>query len=215
MNLAGSRAPVLLVAEVNALSFEFVLIIQQAVAEQPYGLVTATELLKEFRSSHKGIRQDFLPDSAVRRSSPVARIAFVNGDEELASLGVEDGGDSIFARRRSLVIRVLNGVLCGEIDYIGGDYIERIDCNDFCGIGQVHCLCESHSDAQAGEAAGADRYVDLLNFLWFSAEAVQQATNGRKNLCTMSDGCGKGGFGEYLFAKCYCNGAYSAGGFDS
>jgi len=144
----------------------------------------------------------------------VTGIAFVNSDEELASLGVKDGGNSFVARRWSLVTRILNDVLCGEIDYIGGDYVECINCNDFYGIGQVHCLCKSCRDAQAGEAAGSDRYIDLLNFVWFSAEAVQQATDGRKNLCTVSDGCGKGGFSEHFFAKCYCNGAYSAGGFD-
>ncbi len=98
---------------------------------------------------------------------------------------------------------------------IGGDYVECIDRDDFCGVGQVHCFCEGYGDAQTCEASRPDRDVNLVDLVGLSSEAFQDVTNGWKNLRTVPDGCRKSGFGEDFFTKRYCNGAYSAGGFNS
>ena len=97
---------------------------------------------------------------------------------------------------------------------IGGDYVECIDGDDFCGVCQVHCLCKGHGDSQACEAAGPYGDVDLLDLAGLSAKAVQNITDGWKNLRTVPDGCRKSSFGEDFFAERYCNGAYSAGCFN-
>lgn len=123
----------------------------------------------------------------------------VSGDEELVSLGVEDGSDSF----RGLF----------AIGGVGGDYVKRIDCDDLCLpglIGQVHGLCEGCCDAQACEAAGADRNINVLNLVRFSAELPEQVLNGGENLCAVSERCGKDGFGEHFFAKRYGDGACAA-----
>ena len=111
--------------------------------------------------------------------------------------------------------RMLNCVLCGKTNFVGGDYVECIDSNDFCGVCQVHCLCKGNGDAQACEAAGANRDVNLPDLARLSAEAVQDITDGSKNLRTVSDWCGKSGFCKDFFAESYCNGANSTGGFNS
>ena len=42
----------------------------------------------------------------------------------------------------------------GKPDHVGGDHVERVDRNDLHAGGQVHCLGDSDSDTQSGEAAG-------------------------------------------------------------
>ena len=145
----------------------------------------------------------------------------VSGDEELAALGVEDGGNCFVVRDSWLVTRIPYHVprapcpvtCIGQVDYVGGDDVECIDGDDFCSVGQVHSLCDSCGNPQAGEAARPDGDINMLNLAGFLAEAAQQAMDGRKNFCTVSERCGKGGFGEYILAEGQCYGAYSAGRF--
>ena len=164
--------------------------------------MTTSDLLDKLGSGHKGIWKSFLPDSVARRSSLVAG-ALVCRDEELVSLGVEDGGDS------------LGGL--STIGSVGGDYIECVDRDDFCLlrlIGQVHGFCQGCCDAEAGEAAGADRDINVLKLLWLSGEAPEQILNSGENLCAVFEGCGKCGFGEHFFAECYGDGACATGCFN-
>ena len=113
----------------------------------------------------------------------------------------------------------MRGYVCVFFFYIvgciGGDYVECIGRDDFCGVSQVHCLSESYGDAQACEASGPDGYMYLLDLVRLFAETVQDVADGGKNLGAVPDGCGKSGFGENFFAEGYYNRAYSAGCFNS
>ena len=116
----------------------------------------------------------------------------ISGHEKLIAFGIEDSSDFFVARCRSFV----TGGLLGESDYVGGDYVEAVNSDDFCGVGQVHCLCNSDSDSQACEAAGASRNIDVFDFVRFFAEALEQAANGRKGLRAVSQRAGEGCFGK-------------------
>ena len=179
----------------------------------------------------------------------MARVALVNGDEELAALGVKDSGDSLVARyswlvardswlvtrdswlvtrdswlvardswlvaRDSwLVTRGSNCVLRNDLGCVSGNYVQCIDRNNFCGVGQVHCLGHGYSYTQAGKTARADRNINMPDFFGLPAEAVQQTTNSRENLRTVPHRAGKGSSSKYLPAKRYRNRTCPAGRFN-
>lgn len=98
---------------------------------------------------------------------------------------------------------------------IGGYYVEGIYCDNFCSVSKVHCLCECYGDTQAGEAAGPDGDMSLLNLVRLPVEAVQEAADCRKNFCAVPDGCRKSGFSKVFFADGDCNRTYSTGCFNS
>jgi hypothetical protein len=79
---------------------------------------------------------------------------------------------------------------------VGGGDIKTIDGDDFCGVGEGHSFCHSDSDSQSCEAARADRDIDVLDLVGLSAEAVEQVTDGREKLGTVSARAGKFSFGE-------------------
>ena len=126
----------------------------------------------------------------------MAVLILVCCDEELASLCVEDSGD--FSEFGVFALFYIVGC-------ISGNYIQSVDGDDFCGVCEVHCFCEGYSYSQAGEAAGADGYINMLDFSWFSAEAVQQVVNSGEDLCTVPHWAGEIGLGEYLVCKCNCD----------
>lgn len=203
VNICGPWAPVPFVQEPDATSLELIPTVNQAFAEQPDGRITSGELVEELGSGHERIWKQFLPDSVARGRWLVAR-ALVGCDKELATFGVEDGGDcldvlSLFA----YVVRC-----------VGGDYVQCVYCDDLCGMGQVHCLCESYGYADAGEASWADRNVGMLDIHRLSAEPVQQAPDGRKELCAVSHRAGEGCVCEQISSACYGDRACSAGGFN-
>ena len=100
--------------------------------------------------------------------------AFVSGDKELAAFCVENSGD---------VVRLgVIGFVCLKVVYVGGDDIERVDGDDFCGVGQIHDFGYGHSYAQSCEAAGPRRDVYVFDFFRARAEVVEEAPNSGKNL---------------------------------
>lgn len=100
--------------------------------------------------------------------------AFVSGDKELAAFCVENSGD---------VVRLgVIGLVCLKVVYVGGDDIERVDCDNFCGVGQIHDFGYGHSYAQSCEAAGPRRDVYVFDFFRARAEVVEEAPNSGKNL---------------------------------
>lgn len=129
----------------------------------------------------------------------------VNSDEELAAFRIKNGGDVLDARC---------SMLDSKVDDIGGDYVQCIDGDDFCATCEVHCFCHRYGYSQAGEAAGADRDIDVLDLFRLAGYVFEQSGNSGEDLCTVSHWAGKGGFGEYLFSKCNCHGACSAGSFN-
>lgn len=102
----------------------------------------------------------------------------VDGDEKLTAFRISNGSDFFVACR-------------GEVDYVRDSDVKRVNGDDFCGIGKGYCFCHSDGDTQPGEAAWADRDIDVLDLVGFFAEAVEQATDGWKELGTVSRWAGK------------------------
>jgi len=129
----------------------------------------------------------------------------VNGDEELVAFRIENGGDVLDTRC---------SMLDSKVDDIGGDYVQCIDRNDFCGVCEVHYFCRGYCNAQTGEAAGADRDIDVLDLFGLSGYVFEQSRNSGEYFRTVSHWAGENGFGEYLLSKCNRHGACSAGSFN-
>jgi len=138
-------------------------------------LVRSGELLEELRGGYQAIWQDFCP---------LALFFLVSSDEKLPSFCVENGGNFVnkcfFYRRVWFIICFFSSVVCGKISGISSDDIECTNCDNLSAVGEVHCFCYSYSYAQACEAARPNRYIDMVGLLWLSAEAVQEAMDGRE-----------------------------------
>lgn len=100
--------------------------------------------------------------------------AFVSSDKELAAFCVQDSSDVV---RLGVIGLVYLTIVC-----VGGDDIECVDGDDFCGVGQIHDFGYGHSYAQSCEAAGPRRDVYVFDIFRARAELLEEAPNSGKNL---------------------------------
>ncbi len=109
----------------------------------------------------------------------------------MASLCVEDRND---ARGKRVLIR-------GDVDQVGGDYVECIDCDNFCAGCESDRLCCGDGDSQAGERTRADGDVNVLYLPGLSAETVEQAADRGEKLGAVAHRRGESDLIEQVIAE--------------
>ena len=71
------------------------------------------------------------------------------------------------------------------VESVCSEDVHRIDGDDFYGACEVHNFGQGNGESQARETARADRNINMLNFIRFFAETVQQFGHGGEELGTV------------------------------
>ncbi len=125
-------------------------------------------------------------------------IAFVLGGEELAAFGVEEGDN--------------DGEFGGGVV---GDDVEGGDADEFAASSLRQSAGDGDGDAEAGETAGAEGEVEVVDVLGGPALGLGKVADGGHEFDGVALVGGELAAGEEVGAEGDGDGAEAAGGFDS
>lgn len=157
VDVGGVGEPVLLVDKCYVGCGEAVLVVDEAFTREPEGLGAAGESIEEVVGGHEAVADGLYP---------AVVMSVKDGDIELASFGIENGGE----------VGDPAGGFGGAVGGVFSQDVKRTYGDDSCGGGKMENFCHCHGDSYAGKASGSGAYVDMVDVGGREAVTLEEAS---------------------------------------